>query len=212
MFVGVTAAALSLARSTVRPLMAAAAACAAILALLFLTGYGTALADLATGNLKQPYRSFIDQLHYGLLISEAVQVYAQMGLFPERFAEYLHYLPTISGATHLFEWPGPILTTIILISPFAILVRQFVPGPVEDIRARAIWLALTLLAFGLIFVTGQIRAPGRIIPFLSFFALVAFCLGLEMPLASGRRLAPIAAAAAALLVLGSSPAFGLLTR
>lgn len=196
MFVMVTAFGLAIGRRQPWQLLVGVALCATLLALVIASGYGRYVIELAAGRIPQPPQRYaIEQLHYGLLISESVHVFRDLIPLAQGFDSYFQGLKQVSGANYLFEWPGPLLTIIILAAPALLFAALFDPAAGRFGRLGVIWLSLALISFGLIFATRgglgfifnyfvipAIRAPARIIPFLSFFALVALCTGLEIML------------------------------
>jgi hypothetical protein len=211
MFVGVTAVGAAIGRRDVRPLLLGALACAVLLLLVLFSGYRWHIGELFGGALPQPQRAPIENLYYGLLLSDAVHVFNDIGLFADRFAHYAEAMKSIPGADANFryEWPGPLLSTVILAAPAFLLAALFDRTGARSTHGRLIWLSLFLIAFGLIFalrgglgfhfsyfITPAIRAPARIMPYLAFFALVAVCCAIELLLA---RPAPARIAAAAIV-------------
>jgi hypothetical protein len=165
---------------------------ALILPLLVTTGYGLALVDVLGGKIKQVQRFPFEQLSYGLSMAEASHVFADITPLKWVLDAYLAVMPGLYGANGLFEWPGVLLSLVILTSP----VLALASGLAQTRRSQMIFVSASCIAFGLIYaergglayffnllVTPQIRATARIMPFLSFFALVvvlsAICFGAD---------------------------------
>src|SRR5258707_7531070 len=119
----------------------------------------------------------------GLSTADAVHVLRDLPLVGWTFDYYLSVMPVLFGTNGLFEWPGPILTAIIMSSPVIALVSGLSRVHRTD-RQELLFISAVCLCFGLIYaergglafyfnllVTPQIRATARIIPFLSFFAI-----------------------------------------
>jgi hypothetical protein len=145
MFAVVVGAASSMAKKHPAPILAALASAAMILCLLLLVGFGPNLLDLALGCLPQVTRAPIEQYYYGLQIAEALHVYADFGLFRHAFEYYKSIMGSIGGANGLFEWPGPFLTTVILLSPLLVLAAP------RGGRSPLVFFAAGLTSFGLIY-------------------------------------------------------------
>lgn len=193
MFGVLTAGAASVVHRTPAPLAAALLVGAIEVIVLVLVGYGPYSIEVVTGQVPQFSRLPVEQLLYGLQISDAIQAYGQVGLFRKSYEYYLSIfgaggLPTLG----LFEWPGPILTTIILLSPLVVLASAGARREALD-QSMIVYLSAALISFGLIYavrgglgyffsaiVTPTIRAPTRILIFLSFYATLIYCGASEM--------------------------------
>lgn len=217
MFVGLVAAAKSFERRSAVPILLAASFCAALFVLLIAAGYGTALFDLARGRLSEPKRWPFEQLSYGLLLSTAMQVYADIGLWVPQFSYYKQVFTPLGTS----EWPGVVLTSIILIAPVVFFIGRTFRTRGRDVPL--FWVSTMLITFGIIFclrgglgyvfnhvVSGAIRAQERVLPFLMFFAIVIFCsivryISQRKPIIAGRCAAFILVA---ILFLSVSSTFG----
>lgn len=191
------------------PIAVSLIVCAVVMPLLVLGGYGTDLMAVMRGDIPQVARHAYEQLVYGLQLGEAVGVLAQLPRLEWVLTDY----DAVSAATmaaRLFEWPGLLLTAIILASPLvAVLTAKH-----EDGHARLIFVASVLILFGImfcvrgglgyyfgLFVAPHIRATDRVMPFLTFFAIasaLAFC---EISL-KGRVAARLTVVPLVLLALG----------
>ena len=151
-------------------------------------------------------------------MSDSVHVVKELGLFRGRFADYVEGMRHVTGANYLFEWPGPLLSMVIVGAPFLLVAGLYDGRAQRSDRMPEIWLSLLLITFGLLFamrgglgflfsyfITTVIRAPARIMPFLSFFAVVAVCETIELVLVNPTRLRKALAAAAAVLLLVGLP-------
>jgi hypothetical protein len=123
-----------------------------------------------------------------------MRVFDDVGLWREKFAQYLAItaIPAISGVPGegMFpEWPGLLLTTIILAAPILLALGIFV----RDRATRLVVFSLLLLTFGVAFSTrgglgyifnyvlvGPLRAQERVMPFLMFYALAALFLSIQL--------------------------------
>lgn len=200
MFVMLTGAAQSFARRRLAPLVLAASFCAALVAVLLIAGYRAAVLDIMRGQMHSPWRAPFEQLYHGMLLSTAMHVYSELGLWTRSFNLYRDAISSpglglVSGESYLFEWPGVALTTTILVSPAAFLLgRIFNAQDFEASRSQSrqavvlLWLPMMLITFGIVFsirgglgyifnhvLDGTIRSQERILPFLTFFAIVIFC-------------------------------------
>ncbi|MBN8939078.1 MAG: hypothetical protein J0H01_06280 [Rhizobiales bacterium] len=200
MFVMLTGVAQSFARRRLAPLLLAAAFCAALVVVLLVAGYRAAVLDIMRGQMHSPWRAPFEQLYHGMLLSTAMHVYSELGLWTRSFNLYRDAISSpglgfVSGEAYLFEWPGVVLTTTILVSPAAFLLGRVFNGqdleaarPQSRQAAILFWLPMMLITFGIIFsirgglgyifnhiVDGTIRSQERVLPFLTFFAIVIFC-------------------------------------
>jgi len=191
MLIGATA---TINRQHLGPITAAAATVLPIGVLLLLSGYGPHLLEILHSGIAQPRRLAYEQFNLGLQIAESLHAYADIGLFKSAFTEYLNALPHLYGSNRLFEWPGAVFTSVILISPIAVfcaplLYRSSAPG----LPGTTIWLAFCLTAACLIFstrgglgyifnvlVVPYIRATARVMPVLTFLAILIFCAGTQV--------------------------------
>lgn len=154
---------------------------AIIFPMLVVTGYGSALIDVLQGKIAQVPRSAFEELIYGLSLVEASHVFADIRFTEWVYNTYLAVMPLLFGANGQFEWPGMMLTSVILLSP----VLAFASGLRHSHQSRTIFICAACLCFGVFYaqrgglgyffsllITPQIRAPARIMPFLTFFAVV----------------------------------------
>ena len=210
------------------PVIGAVCISAVMVLLLLLSAYGTHVPELLTGGIpSQPSRPAWHQLYHGLLISNSLHVYRDIGIMRERFAAYMAIITTpigmgvLVGEAYMNEWPGAFLTTIILAAPAAVVILGSVRS--ETPRMSLIYLCSGLITFGLIFairgglgyafgyfVTGAVRAQERILPFLTFYAIVIACMACAAPKLRSVR-AALATVLAAVLALGCYPSRGILS-
>jgi phosphoglycerol transferase len=216
MLVGVTGFGLSVSRRSTIPACAAIAVCATTFLLAVLTGFGVHVFEILRGGVPQLVRSPIEQLAYGLLISDAMHVFRDIGLWSSQFAIY-HAARTPSEGE--LQWPGILFTTVILVAPALTLARTFQEAArTESQRTAIAGLAFLLITFSLLYairgglgyvfnyiVAPQIRAQVRILPFLSFYAVVLVCFMMEALWSKGRAGRAAAVALAACAIASSLP-------
>jgi hypothetical protein len=217
MFLGLVSTSRSIREKSFGPIVACAVVSVVLLLLLVFSAYNYHMWRWFIGGqglVSPPHRYIWEQLYHGLLISTALHVYSDLGFFVDKFAEYKSVLALrpglgdLTGEGYLFEWPGAFLTTIILASPLALFT--FIGNRTG--RAQKIAICFACMMFGLIFAIrgglgyvfgflfiGAIRAQERILPFLTFFAIVAVCLGCASLRRRNHRLAASVLAGCALL-------------
>ena len=214
LLIGVTGFGLSVSRRSFVPVVAAVMVCAAMFLLLILSEYGSHVVAFLRDDIPQIPRSPLQQLAFGLLISDAMHVFSDIGLWSDKFAVY-HAARTPSEGE--LQWPGVLFTTVILAAPALTLARTFRNGErAESQRAALAGLAFLLITFLLLYairgglgyvfntiVAPQIRAQVRVLPFLSFYAAVLVCLMVEA-LWSGGRAGRIAAVGLVTCAIASS--------
>jgi phosphoglycerol transferase len=184
MFTAVTGIAVALGQRRQTAVVVALLLVAIIFPLMVLTGYGSGIIDVLSGAIHQPIRGRQEELGLGLNMAEAVMPLSQIPGLGWTLPLYLS-VPEMPGTGNLFEFPGVVLTFIILASPFIVLQAGLNKSVSTDTRQRLIYLSAGLIVFGLLYairgglafyfnllVVPDIRAPARIIPFLSFFSLV----------------------------------------
>lgn len=184
MFLALIAFAISVERRSFKPLAMAMVCVAIIVPVLLLTGFGSAVLDVIAGRVPQVHRLPYEQLMFGLNTADSVHIFRDIPLARWIFNYYVSVMPVLSGANGLFEWPGPLLTAVIMASPVIALILGL--SNLENVRSqRLAFLCAACLCFGLLYaqrgglgfyfnllVAPQIRATARIIPFLSFFAIL----------------------------------------
>jgi phosphoglycerol transferase len=189
MFLGLSMTGATIEQRSLKPILACAGVSVAFVFLLLLSAYSYHMVHLLDGGIvSPPKRARWEQFSHGLVVGSALQVYADIGLFVQRGAEFIAATPDAirTGEGTFREWPGVFLTTVIIMAPIAL----FPLLQMHDKRLRRVALSLAFITFGLLFAmrfglgsiftflfTGAIRAQARIMPFLSFFAIVALCLG-----------------------------------
>lgn len=194
MFIGITLTTRAVRERSFKPLLLCAGICVALLILLLASAYGYHVWRWLLGGkglVSPPRRWSWEQLSHGSLPSTALHVYADIGIFADRFADYKSRISSgrgmgdLPGESYLFEWPGPFLTSIVLSSPALLFFVLNARSP----RTRMIATCIAFVTFGLIFSIrgglgyvfnfvfgGAIRGQERIMPFLTFFAVVVACL------------------------------------
>lgn len=191
---GVTA----IARRTVEPAGRAVLWCAGIVVGLLVTGPGLGILDVLNGAVQVPGRSAMEQSLYGLSVGDAVRPLARLPFTPAWWANGIAGM-SLEGT--FGEWPGLLLTLVILVSP-VIALGAAMAGPTSDDDRRRWLVALCAgcAAFGvfvaargglgLLFsqvVTASLRAQSRIMPFLTFFAIVIILVWVQRALAAPHR-------------------------
>jgi phosphoglycerol transferase len=181
-FAGVVAAASG---QSLRPLLSVLLCSAIIVPVLLLTGFGSALPAVLSGDITPVKRIPEQQLIFGLNFAEATHLLNNIPGLEWVNREYKDFGRYLATEKNLENWPGLALTLVIFASPLIVAVGAFAKG--ERSYWRSLILASALcLVFGIIysmsgglayyvnlFINASIRATDRIIPFLSFFALVA---------------------------------------
>ncbi|PSO23651.1 hypothetical protein C7G41_32460 [Bradyrhizobium sp. MOS002] len=225
MFIGLILVSRAIRERAIKPLLLCISLAVLLLLLLLLSAYGYHSWRWLLGGeglVSPPHRHSWEQFYHGLLISSALHVYADLGLFVGKFAEYKslifgqHGLGGLPGEGYNFEWPGAFLTSIILISPA--LLFGFLNTRSREESVVALCLAFITFAllfsirgglgyvFGYLFI-GAIRAQERIIPFLTFFAIVIACFGSALFTACNARKG-VTAIVVFCLIAGVYPAVG----
>ena len=195
------------------PLACGAALSAAIFSVLLVAGLGPNLPSFLMGHWSQPIRTPVEQLYHGLSISDAIYTLQDVGAFSSHIARYISMRPRMLVGEGAGGWPGLVLTATILLCPLILLVRSSV-GAAANNRSAVIELSAAFVVCGLLFasrggigylfndlVNPSIRAQARIMPFLSFFAIVIVCTFTQMLLARQRRWGAVAGVAIPILML-----------
>ena len=186
----------SLSQQRLQPLLVAGASASIVFLLLVVTGFGTGLFDVLTGKVHLVRRFAFEQLDYGLTLAEGIHVLANLGPLHRAYINYVSVRPHLSYAAGLEEWPGILLTGVILGSIFLCVIvgaRKQRHGWTD-----VIYLASALIIFGIIysvngglayyfnsFISPSIRATARVMPFLAFFAVVITLASCELLLRRG---------------------------
>lgn len=194
-FAGVVA---SIRRRSSVPVARAAMLGAGLVVVLLVTGPGPGLIDIVSGDVQLPRRLASEQQEHGLSIANPARMFSRVP-FTDAW-----WTGGASGSG-LGEWPGFLLMLTIVLSP-AIAVGSMVAvwrrghsAPAAD-RLALVALSAGCIVFGVLFavrgglgfyfnelVSPAIRAQNRIVPFLSFFALVIVLTSVELAAASRRR-------------------------
>lgn len=221
LFMTFAAATASFSRKTVRPLIIALFASAIVMPVLVVTGFGTGLLDVLSGSTPTVKRAAGSQLVLGLSFAEATHLFENIPPLQWARKEYMGFAPYASTILGLEDWPGIFLTTIIFASPL-ILGSVGAASHGRSKWANLVFMASACIVFGIIysmngglayyfnlFVNPSIRATGRIIPFLSFFALVVVLAGVEILLQRrDRRGTLLCAITFVLLFMSMIPSIG----
>lgn len=179
-----------------KPIAAGAVIAVLICGLLVVTTYGPWTLGLLNGTAPpSPYRGGAwAQMFHGLLLSNAMTDYSDIGLWTAESADYLAHvtapgLGDALGESYTPEWPGPLITTVILASVVLAPILSFAAAPRETGRRYVlISISSALIAFGVVFalrgglgyvfnytIISGLRGQERILPFLSFYALFILC-------------------------------------
>jgi hypothetical protein len=220
-FAVVVALVIALRDRSVRPLIVATASASVVVVTMLVTGPGIGLADIARGDVPVPRRLAHEQAMYGLVIGDAVRV---LGTLPGAPDSWGRPIDGVSGEGTFGEWPGLLLTVVILLAPFALAAHALSRRPISGDRRLLTLLCAVCVTIGLLFavrggvgllfnslVTPAIRAQNRVMPFLTFFALVAVLQWVDTRGAvtiAGRRLVPVLVTLG--LLAGMWPALGFL--
>lgn len=225
LFAGIVALAVAWRARSPRPVLVVAVAGTVMVLTMLLTGPGGGTIDMLRGEVVLPQRDPHEQTLYGLVIADAVRV---LGTWPGAPGAWRDLGPEMLHEGTWGEWPGLLLTAVILLAPFGVAghalsrwrsadAREPQDGP-QDAKRTLVWICGLCMTAGLTFavrgglglwfntlVTPAIRAQNRITPFLAFFALVAVLTWV----AGRRRGGRVVAAMVALgLALGTWPAIG----
>lgn len=193
MFLMMTALAKSVSERKVSPALFAVAFSAILFVLLLIFGYGLGVLELAQGRLPSVVREPVAQVVYALFLGAGLHVFADAGLWAASFSHYNQVMATIIGE-QLLEWPGIVISSVILISPVLAFILRALPKSeaLSTSPLNHIALCAMLISFGIVFaasgglgfvfnfvVSPIIRAQARILPFLSFFSVVIILLTLQ---------------------------------
>jgi hypothetical protein len=209
-------------------MLAAVGVVAPLFVLLILVGYGLDLPLAMTSNFAGPTRFPFEQLVYGIEINAAGKAFAFIPKVAAGQAAALAAVPP-AFVNDMGEWPQAALTLVILAAPFLGILCFQTPrtGDVRPSLLRLIGFCALSIVFGLLFgvngglgyffnllVTPQIRADERLMPFLTFAAIVILAAAAEMASRSRPPLFRfvIPAAIALVLVAGWKPYVNALAR
>jgi hypothetical protein len=210
-FVMVLATWSSVTRRTLSPFVLGGLACAAIVFVMLVTGPGLGLIDVLDGRVTLPSRVANEQAIYGLALGDAFKVVTSWPALDGVAAA------PIGQEGDWGEWPGVVLTMVILILPFVALWRAWLTRTGRPPRTSSLTvLCGVAVAAGVLFtlrggpglwfnelVTPAIRAQNRVTPYLTYFAIAALVVWVDRVRSRG---GPVARAvwagglAAALLV------------
>lgn len=199
-FVSFAGAVAAVARHHIEPAARAVLLSIGIVVGLLVTGPGLGLIDILNGTVQTPVRQAMEQSMYGLSVGDAVRSLAHAPFTPPWWAAGVRGM----GFEGTFgEWPGLLLTLVILASP-AIALGIALAGPFGnghgERRRQLVALCAGMAAFGVFFaargglgllfnhiVTASFRAQSRIMPFLTFFAIVIVLVWVQQARAGRRR-------------------------
>ncbi len=179
MFLNFLAVGAAIAQRSWRPVALAAGATLVILAIFVVTGFGWGLIDIRT--LQVPARVASEQVSYGLVIADAIRSLPNFGGFQRGLSAYREI--GLATGENFGEWPGVVLSVVILASPLLLLAAGLMrrAGGGER-RIDFVFLCAACLVFGLLFavraglgllfniyLTPVIRAQGRNPPIPELF-------------------------------------------
>ena len=185
------------------PVIAALLIAELVLVLLVLSGYGLDFLTLlkSSGGAPQVQRYAFEQLYYGLNLAGAGDRFTFLHKVAVGVADTKRLTPILEGDRG--AWPALPLTLAILAAPLIAAAGQTrlrtVQGPAAAKLRLAVLCAAAvvfLLLFGArgglgylfnLIATPQIRSDARVMPFLTFGAVVILCLFAEMTRDSDRR-------------------------
>ena len=230
MFLAFVATAVSVSQRKALPIWAALCVIAPMVILLVFSGYGFDLPLIMSGKFSMVRRLPYEQILYGLDLPSAAfpfgvwrkvaaGVDASIAAFPDAFAREGHG-----------EWPALPLTLIMLGAPLIAAICLQTAGRGDEpvgARLKLIGLCAVCIVFGLLFgargglgfifnllVTPEIRADARLMPFLTFAAVIILCVAAEMSAALPARWMRIGGPAVAALLLAVCvwPQLGVLAK
>jgi phosphoglycerol transferase len=213
------------------PIIVVLGSSVAISVLLLVSTYGPWLPDLFSRTVPAPVGrgGAIVQLYHGMILSDAMRDYANIGMWTSKFAEYLKVSaqPPFSGLIgegYAPEWPGALITTIILASVVAGPILAVWKPKEDNSSYLVIVLSALLCAFGVAFsvrgglgyvfnymIIDGIRAQERALPFLTFYALAMLLVAYSCVLSWNRTAGIVAGPIIAVCLLpGVSIAYRIL--
>lgn len=193
-FAGVTASAIE---RRWLPLLKAACVGAPLFGLLIYSGYGLDLFLALSSKFAGPHRYAYEQILYGLDLPSMAYPFENLAKVAHGVAETTAALPkgplVLEGEG---EWPAEPLMLVLLGAPLIAAICLGGARQAEEavaLNIRQIGFCAILIAFGLLFgargglgyifnlvFSSEIRADGRLMPFLSFAAVATLCLVAEL--------------------------------
>lgn len=212
------------------PILAASSFAVPVFIVLILAGYGLDLPLVLNGTIVGPHRFPFEQLVYGMEINSAGWSFQFIPKVAKDMSDALAQVPP-AFVNDLHEWPAAPLALVILASPLIAAIGLQASASREPAASspqrRLITLSAIVVTFGLLFavngglgflfnmmVTPEIRADERLMPFITFAAIVVVASGAEaaMGLTSVGLRYGAAVTYAALLIWGMVPQFGGLAK
>jgi hypothetical protein len=195
MFMAFVATAASVGERRLFPLLAAACAGALMAAIFVFAGYGLDLPLALSGQFSIVHRAPSEQLLYGLELPSAAMPFRFLHKVASGLDTAMASAPEAFAREGIAEWPAAPLTSILLAAPL-IAALSFLRARNGAAAGRSkpglIGLCAILIVFGLLFgargglgfefnllVTPEIRADSRLMPFLTFAAIVILCIAAE---------------------------------
>ena len=203
MFLAFAGAASALGQRRWFPLLAVIGMGTPLFLLLLFSGYGLDLPEVLSGRFAGPHRFAFEQVIYGLQIGTAAHSFQFIPKAANGLTVAIASVPSAFGGEAAgMEWPAAPLSLIILASPFVCALGYQASvargAPSRDLRLIAV--GALLITFGLLFgvsgglgflfnlfVSPEIRADERLMPFLTFAAVAILSVATEMAMTLDRR-------------------------
>ncbi|MGX1099571.1 hypothetical protein [Amorphus sp. MBR-141] len=205
MFCAVAGFLASVSQRRIGPVFASLAIAALVLPILVVSGYGTALPAVLSGEIQQVPRGAFEQLGIGLDPADAIGLLVPFHPFAGAVDQYRALMPHMLGSVGKFEWPGIMISAIIFASPLiagSLALRP--PGERNPGRHALVLVASLLIIFGFFYavrggialyfnmlIIPTIRGTERIIEFLAFFGITIALVWAETALCARTRLVRI---------------------
>ncbi len=209
LLMGLSTLALTIRSARWRPIAAFASISAGVLIVLLVFGLGPNLPLFLSG---APHRMPVEQFWHGLSISDAIFTFDWVPWVHKHVLNYQTTRPSTLVGEGYHEWPGSLLTIVILASPLVVLLGNLS----ENKNWRPIFTAAALMTFVLIFagrgglgylvnelINPSLRAQARIMPLVMFLANFVVLAGIQYAW-SAPRLLWRAVAVLAILAMATS--------
>lgn len=223
MFVAFAGLARGLGRRQLAPVIVALVVTAVVFALVLFSGYGFDLPLVLSGKFAGPRRYAYEQVLYGISLQYAAIPFNGLQKVAQGIRDAMAAVPYAFNGEGAYEWPTYPLTATLLSTPFVAAICQSY-APTQDSAQRP-WLRLIgmsalLVVFGLLFgaeggigfifnllISPEIRGDARLMPFLTFGAVVILCCAGELAASTGWRWLRLAGptVVAVILVLSIQP-------
>ncbi|WP_458098529.1 hypothetical protein [Roseomonas sp. WA12] len=221
MFIGCAAVSCSVRLRSIRPIVIASSFTLAIVTIMMFGALGPNIADALA---HAPIRSATDQAYHGLSLADAIYAFDWIPAVARQIVEYNVVRPRLMVGEGAYEWPGVILTIIILSSPLVVLCLG--TSEKKDVERQTIFAANAMICIGVFFATRgnigylfneflspAIRGQARIMPFLTFLAIITVCLFSSLICSSQSAMARLWSALVSIsLICSAIPASQALSR